>query len=107
MAFLKPATLRHWNLLVILLITALFSGCAAVGTTQHLCQNERIQVRCSDRTENVQVIHVDSDQIYGQEAVRVHYPDGRWVVYLAEDVGPEVLRWELSQIAQGTIWDRI
>ena len=106
MAFLKPSTLRHWNFLVILLIIVLFSGCAAVGA-QQLCQNGRIQIRCPDRTENVQVIHVGSDQIYGQDAVRVHYPDGRWVVYLAEDVGPEVLRWELSQIALGTIWDKI
>ena len=106
MAFLKSFTVRHWNFLVILLITVLFSGCAAVGA-QQLCQNERISIRCPDRTENVQVIHVGSDQIYGQDAVRVHYPDGRWVVYLAEDVGPEVLRWELSQIALGTIWDKI
>ncbi|MFZ0051006.1 MAG: hypothetical protein WAK96_04475 [Desulfobaccales bacterium] len=106
MAFLKPSTLKHCNFLVILLITVLFSGCAAVGA-QQLCQNQRILIRCPDRTENVQVIHVGSDQIYGQDAVRVHYPDGRWVVYLAEDVGPEVLNWELSQIALGTIWDKI
>ena len=106
MAVLKSSTPRHWNFLVILLITVLFSGCAAVGA-QQLCQNERIQLRCPDRTEDVQIIHVGSDQIYGQDAVRVHYPDGRWVVYLAEDVGPEVLRWELSQIAMGTRWDKI
>jgi len=106
MAFLKPSTLRHWNFLVILLITVLFSGCAAVGA-QQLCQNERISIRCPDRTENVQVIHVGSDQIYGQDAVRVHFPDGRWVVYLAEYAGPEVLNWELEQIALGTTWDKI
>jgi hypothetical protein len=35
------------------------------------------------------------------------YPGGRWVVYLAEDAGPEVLKWELNQIALGTIWDKI
>jgi hypothetical protein len=106
MAFLKSSTVRHWNFLVILLITGLFSGCAAVGA-QQLCHDGLIQIRCPDRTENVQVIHVDSNQIYGKEAVRVHYPDGRWVVYLAEDVGPEVLRWELDQISRGTIWDKI
>lgn len=107
MAFLKPLTVRHWSFLVILLITVLFSGCAAVGAPPQLCQDGRIQLRCPDRTENVQVIHVGSNQIYGQDAVRVHYPDGRWVVYLAEDVGPEVLTWELNQIALGTVWDKI
>src|SRR5208337_3285547 len=107
MAFLKPSTVRHWNFLVILLITVLFSGCASLGPSP-LCQHDgRMLLRCPDRTENVQVIHVGSDQIYGQEAVRVHYPDGRWVIYLAENVAPEVLNWELSQIAMGTVWDKI
>ena len=106
MAFLKPLTVRHWNFLVILLITGLFSGVSAVQA-QQVFQTERVQIRYPDRTENVQVIHVGSNQIYGQDAVRVHYPDGRWVVYLAEDVGPEVLTWELNQIALGTVWDKI
>jgi len=52
-------------------------------------------------------MHVNSDQIYDKEAVRVYFPDGGWVVYLAEDAGPEVLKWELNQIALGTTWDRI
>lgn len=106
MAFLKRSTVRHWNFLVILLITVLFSGCAGLGA-QEFCQDGRIQLRCPDRTEDVQIVHVGSNQIYGQDAVRVHYPDGRWVVYLAEDVGPEVLSWELNQIALGTTWDKI
>ena len=106
MAFLKPFTVRHWNFLLILLITGLFSGCAAVGA-QRVFQTELAQIRCLDRTENVRVIHVDPDQIYGQDAVRVHFPDGRWVVYLAEYAGPEVLNWELEQIALGTTWDKI
>jgi len=106
MAFLKSSTVRHWNFLVILLIAGLLFGCAAVGP-QQLCQKGRIQIHCPDRTGNVRIIRVGSEQIYGRDAVRVHYPDGSWVVYLAEDVGPEVLRWELSQIALGTIWDKI
>jgi hypothetical protein len=106
MAFLKPFTGRHWNFLVILLIIGLFSGCASVWAKQ-LCQTERVQVRCLDRIENVQVMHVNSSQIYDKEAVRVYFPDGGWVVYLAEDAGPEVLKWELDQIALGTTWDRI
>ncbi len=106
MAFLKPCTIRPWNFLVILLITGLFSGCAA-GWAQLICQNGLAQIHYSDRTENVQVIHVDSDQIYGKQAVRVHFPDGRWVVYLTGDVDPEVLDWELHQIALGTVWDKI
>jgi hypothetical protein len=52
-------------------------------------------------------MYVDSHQIYDKEAVRFQFPDGGWVVYLAEDAGPEVLRWELKQIALGTIWDKI
>jgi hypothetical protein len=106
MAFLNPFTVRPRNFLVILLITGLFSGCAAFGA-QQFCQTGRVQIRCPDRTENVQVMYVDSHQIYDKEAVRFQFPDGGWVVYLAEDAGPEVLKWELNQIALGTIWDKI
>jgi hypothetical protein len=105
MAFLKPFTVRHWNFLVILLITGLFSGCTSVGA-QQVFQYELGQLSCPDRITNVQVIHINLDQIYGQEAVRVHFMHGRWVVYLAEDAGPEVLKWELNQICRGTIWDK-
>jgi hypothetical protein len=103
MALLKPLVVRYWNFLAILLITGLFSGCAALRAFQ----SELAQISYPDRPENVQVVHVNSDQIYRQEAVRVHFPDGRWVVYLAEDAGPEVLSWELNQIALGTAWDKI
>ncbi|MGP8104976.1 MAG: hypothetical protein ACLQLE_03730 [Desulfobaccales bacterium] len=106
MAFLKLFTVRPLNFLFILFITALFSGCVA-GWPQLISQTGVAQIHYSDRTENVQVIHVDPDQIYGKQAVRVHFPDGRWVVYVTGDVDPEVLDWELHQIALGTVWDRI
>lgn len=54
----------------------------------------------------VTVIQVDRTQIPA-EAVRNHWPDGRWSVYLSNDARPEVLDWELDQIRQGTEWDRI
>ncbi len=41
----------------------------------------------------VELVRVNKSQIYGKEAVRLQFHNG-WVVYLAEDAGPEVLDWE-------------
>ena len=54
----------------------------------------------------VTVIRVERTQI-PFEAVRTHWANGKWSIYLSDNAGPEVLRWELEQIRLGTEWDRI
>ncbi len=53
-----------------------------------------------------QVVWVHPSQIWGQAAVRVHYPGDRWVIYVT-GTDPQVLDWEIGQIVAGTTFDEI
>lgn len=51
-----------------------------------------------------QVVLVHPSQIGGYEAVRMHYPDGRWVIYTTGQTRL-VLDWEIEQMREGTTFD--